>query len=78
LDFDGNVELRFEVFELLFFRCEVQPVVIEAYLAERNSQTGVLRFDGQGFEIMEEGGAATGVGLEGLCGARVYTYCSVT
>ena len=50
----------------------MQPVVVEADFAKGGGEAGFLEGSGEGFELLEEGGRAGGVGGEGAGGAGVH------
>ncbi len=85
LDFNRNIELCFEVFELCFLVAVRETVVIESEFAECDGMRGSFRREGKGAEGREERaggccglgelGALTGVDADGCVNCTGWEGC---
>jgi hypothetical protein len=77
LDFDGNLELRFEILELLFLWCKEEAVVVEAEFAKSNDMAGLFSRESEILDRAKKGLRAAWMRVEMLCRARMDAYSRV-
>ena len=78
LDLHGNVQLRFEIFELRFFGAQEEAIVIQSYFAKCHCIPGLFGLDGQCPELVQQLGWAAREAIELLCLTRMNANRGIT